>query len=71
MSCHAGRVNRKKLSGLPKIGSTAPPLACGENQTSANVVHFVDMAPPVAMAITRDTMSAMIRRTRSTGSFTG
>ena len=26
MSCHAGRVNRKKFSGLPKIGSTTPLL---------------------------------------------
>ena len=29
MSCHAGSVNRKNLSGLPKIGSTTPPVARG------------------------------------------
>ena len=29
MSCHAGKVNRKKFSGLPKIGSATLPVARG------------------------------------------
>src|SRR5438132_1137588 len=36
MSCHAGRVNRKKFSALPKIGSTTPPVVRAAYQKSAS-----------------------------------
>ena len=72
MSCHAGRVNRKKFSGLPKIGSKTltPPVARGAYQKRASVGHSTIMLAPVATAITSETPSAMRRRTGSTGSFT-
>jgi hypothetical protein len=71
MSCHAGKANRKKFSGLPKIGSTMPLLVRGANQKSASVGHSPVMVAPVAAAMTSETPSAMSRRTGSTGSFTG
>ena len=73
MSCHAGRVKRKKFSGLPKIGSkTLPPLVVrGAYQKSASVGHSTIMPAPVAAAMTSETPSAMRRRTGSTGSFNG
>jgi hypothetical protein len=64
MSCHAGRVNRKKFSGLPKIGSTTPPVVRGAYQKSASVGHSAIMPAPVAAAMTSETPSAMRRRTR-------
>ncbi len=55
MSCHAGRVNRKKFSGLPKIGSTTPPVVRGAYQKSASVGHSTIMPAPVAAAMARET----------------
>src|ERR1017187_2357823 len=37
MRCHAGRVNRKKPSGLPKIGSTMPLTLRGAYHHRASV----------------------------------
>ena len=71
MSCHAGRVKRKKFSGLPKIGSTTLPVARGAYQKSARVGHSAIMPAPVAAAITSETPSAIRRSTGSTGSFNG
>ena len=70
ISCHAGRANRKKFSGLPKIGSVTPEFA-GAYQKSASVGHSADIAPPVAAAMTSETPRAMRRNTPSTGSFNG
>ena len=70
-SCHAGRVNRKKFSALPKIGSTTPPVVRGAYQKSASVGHSTMMPAPVAAATASETPSATRRRTGSTGSFSG
>ena len=71
MSCHAGRVNRKKFSGLPKIGSMTPPVGRGAYRKSASVAHSAIMPAPVAAAMASDTPSAKRRKTGSTGNFTG
>ena len=70
MSCHAGRVNRKKFTGLPKIGSTTLAVR-GAYQKSASEGHSAIMAAPVAAATASEMTTAMRRRTGSTGSFTG
>ena len=70
-SCHAGSANRKKFSGLPKIGSAMLLAAGGMCQKSASVAHSPLIAAPVANATTTEKMSAMVRRTGSTGSRTG
>jgi hypothetical protein len=62
MSCHAGRVNRKKFSGLPKIGSATLPVACGAYQKSASVGHCAIRAKPVTPANTIKMHSEMTRR---------
>src|SRR6202044_106695 len=66
-----GRANKKKFSGLPKIGSTTPPVAGGAYQKRASVGHYPIIPPPVAAATASETPSAITRRTGSTGSFTG
>jgi hypothetical protein len=71
MSCHAGRVNRKKFSGLPKIGSTTPPVARGAYHRSANFGHSVIIEAPVAPATASDTPNAAKRITGSSVSLTG
>src|SRR5437588_12349653 len=53
MSCHAGKLNRKKSSGLVKIGSTKQLLVRGANQKRASDGHSVIMAPPVTAATMR------------------
>src|SRR5258705_2896711 len=58
MSCHAGKLNRKKSSGLLKIGSITPLLVRGANQKRASVGHSTITAPPVAAAITRQNPQA-------------
>ena len=72
MSCHAGRVNRKKFSGLPKIGSTTLPSWRGAHTKRARA----SATPPscrrrLPAAMASETPSAMRRRTGSTGSFSG
>ena len=75
MSCHAGRVKKKKLSGLPKIGSITapgtPPMARGAYQKRASVGHSAIMPAPVTRAMAIDPPNASKRMTGSTGSFTG
>src|SRR5437667_7802075 len=61
-SCQAGRVNRKKFSGLPKIGSTTPPVVRGAYQKRASVGHSTMMPAPVAAAMASETPSATRRR---------
>src|SRR5271156_5580444 len=58
MRCHAGRANRKKLSGLPKIGSAALLTARGAYQNSASVGHSSIIAAPVTPAITSEAQNA-------------
>ena len=62
MSCHAGNVNRKKFSGLPKIGSATLPVACGAYQKRASVGHCAIRAKPVTPANTMEMHSEMTRR---------
>ena len=62
MSCHAGKVKRKKFSGLPKIGSATLPVACGAYQNSASVGHSAINAKPVTPAKTMETPKEMTRR---------
>ena len=71
MSCHAGKVNRKKFRGLPKIGSITPPVAGGTYKKSASVGHSAIIPAPVASAIASEIPIAMSRRTGSTGNLTG
>ncbi len=69
--CQAGSEKRKKLSGLPKIGSTTLPMARGAYQKSASVGHSPIMPAPVTKAIMADPPNPRSRITGSTGSFTG
>src|ERR1700755_2607510 len=62
MSCHAGSVNRKKLSDLPKIGSAMLPVVRGAYQKSASVGHCAMRAKPVTPANTMEMQSEMTRR---------
>src|SRR5258705_13402066 len=70
-SCHAGNVNRKKFSGLPKIGSAALPIACGAYQDSASVGQSAIKPNPVTHAMTMETQKEMTRRTAWTDRLIG
>ncbi len=70
-SCHAGKVKRKKFSGLPKIGSATLPVACGAYQNSASVGQFAIIPKPVTHAMTMETQKEMTRRTGWTDRFIG
>src|SRR6202522_4886862 len=70
MSCHAGRVNRKKFSGWPKIGSAALPVAWGAYQNSASVGHSAIIDRPVMPAMTIETQTEMKRNAGSTEKLT-
>src|ERR1700759_3415878 len=70
-SCHAGKVNRKKLSGLPKMESVAPPMACGAYQKSPNAGHSDTIEKPAMSAKAIETPSEMKRNTGSTENRTG
>ena len=63
ISCHAGKVNRKKFSGLPKIGSATPPVACGAYQNSASIGQSAINPKPVTHAMTMERQSEITRRT--------
>src|ERR1035438_5463635 len=67
---HAGSVNRKKFSGLEKIGSITVPAAAGANQKRASVGHSDAMAPPVMRAIKSEPPTARMFRKGLTGRFT-
>ena len=54
ISCQAGRAKRKKLSGLPKIGSMTLPMAAGAFQKRASVGHSPIMPAPVTRAMMAD-----------------
>ncbi len=71
MSCHAGRVKRKKLRGLLKMGSAGPPAAEGAYQKSARVDHSDIMTRPVRKETTIETASDRYRRTGATEKVTG
>ncbi len=69
-SCHTGSVKRKKVSGLPKIGSTAPDAA-GACQYTAKSCQSAIIAVPVPAATTNAPAAAISRNTGSTGSLIG
>ena len=71
MSCHAGRVNRKKLSGRPKMGSVMLPVACGANQKRASVGHSCIIAVPERTAAASEPTMPTMRSTGSMERFTG
>src|SRR5580704_13469984 len=69
-SSTAGSVNRKKFSGLPKMGSATGPAACGAYQNSASVGQSEDMDAPLIPAMMIEATMPTMRSTGSTEKLT-